>query len=81
MLPTTFLPPRARRVLNERLRRRRVLDQTLAIARGIDPNDPACARFQGLGAQAALDRIARKRTASGCALDRVGALYEGLLRQ
>ena len=84
-LPTTWLPPRARRALSAQLRRRRELDVALATAKGLAPDDPRCARFQGPGACAALDRIARNMTCSGFRSDAAftpamaSATYEGLV--
>jgi len=74
MTMTAYIPPRARRALSARIARRNALDRALATARGIPADDPACARFQGPGATAALDRIAARRRSAGLGPTPVGAM-------
>jgi len=54
-----WLPASTRRALSRTIARRNALDRALATARGIPADDPKCARFQGPGACAALDRMVR----------------------
>lgn len=58
---TSWLPPRARRVLSARIARRNTLDRALAVARGLDPASPQCARFQSEHYRDALDRVVCQR--------------------
>ncbi len=60
-----WLPPRTRALLSDTITQRNALDRTLAEARGLDPADPACARFQGAKYQAALDRQVRANAKAG----------------
>jgi hypothetical protein len=46
LLALPYLPPRARRVASAQCRARRVLDQALAVEKGLDPASPQCARFR-----------------------------------
>lgn len=62
-----YLPPRARAALNHVITKRNALDRALAESKGVDPQDPACIRFQPGGADA-LDRVVRKRAAAARAV-------------
>lgn len=57
---TSWLPPRARRALSARIARRNALDRALAVARGLDPASPQCARFQSEHYRDALDTAVAK---------------------
>lgn len=67
MLPTHWLPPRARAVLSRAITLRNALDRALAVSKGVDPQDAACIRFQPGGADA-LDGVVRKRAATARAV-------------
>lgn len=54
-----YLSPRARALLTRTITRRNALDRTLAVARGLAPDSPACARFQGPRYHAMLDAQVR----------------------
>ncbi len=60
-----WLPPRTRTLLSRTITQRNALDRALAVARGLDPADPACARFQGAAYRDKLDTMVRRRRSAG----------------
>lgn len=62
-----WLPARARARLTADITARNALDRTLAAAKGLDPADPKCARFQGPELQHHLDRAVRAARRGGAA--------------
>lgn len=59
-----WLPARARALLSKGITRRNALDRAMAEARGLDPADPKCARFQGPAYHDRLDAAVRKARAA-----------------
>lgn len=56
-----WLPARTRARLNRDITRRNALDRSMAVARGMAPDDAWCARFAGEHYRDALDAEVRKR--------------------
>lgn len=59
-----WLPARTRLLLSRDITRRNDLDRSLAVGRGMAPDDARCARFRP-ELRDALDRVARKRHGVG----------------
>jgi hypothetical protein len=59
-----WLPARARAFANANIQARNDLDRALATARGLEADDPRCARFAGVERQGQLDaQVARTKRA------------------
>lgn len=69
-----WLPDRTRAALSVVITRRNELDRALAEARGLAPDDPKCARFQGPEFHEKLDRVVRQRRSGGLTRPPTGAM-------
>lgn len=61
----SWLPARTRRVFDGRIRARNAVDRELAVSKGLAPDSPSCARFQGPEYHDRLDaEVSRRRRAA-----------------